>query len=353
MRRCCFLTLSYKDAELELKRRQIEVEEIKLGLRQVSLRKTFQELCDYWIKHKVPRKRSGKDDLSIIRNHLLPFFKETQLSKLIRPTDQVNRYMDLKSHLSKKTVINHFTLLCAMLNHAYSLGWIQSKPIIQKPKQRIFSKDYSYLRSQKEIDIFLNAALQEAPEHHSLYVTAIYTGMRQGELAGLKWSDIDFDQRHIVCQRSYDGPTKAEDVRYIPIFDPLLPILLSLKNSRNRHPVYLFTNSAGNRHTVSARVFKQVFHRILDRAGFEKPNTKQAHYIRFHDLRHTFASHYMLRGGDIFKLKEILGHKDIRMTQRYAHIGPNAFKNEYGRMGTAHVNTVIPFTPFHATKTIS
>ena len=55
--------------------------------------------------------------------------------------------------------------------------------------------------------------------------------------------------------------------------------------------------------------------------------------IRFHDLRHTFASHWMLKGGDLYRLQKILGHKSIAMTQRYAHLSPDAFQQDWGRFG--------------------
>ncbi len=58
-------------------------------------------------------------------------------------------------------------------------------------------------------------------------------------------------------------------------------------------------------------------------------------YIRFHDLRHTFASHWMMARGDLFKLSKILGHHSIQMTMRYAHLAPDAFAGDLGRLGTS------------------
>jgi len=69
--------------------------------------------------------------------------------------------------------------------------------------------------------------------------------------------------------------------------------------------------------------------------------------IRFHDLRHTFASHWVLKGGDIFKLQKILGHADQQMVQRYAHLAPEAYEKDRGIFGTkppekASVKTLEP-----------
>ena len=157
--------------------------------------------------------------------------------------------------------------------------------------------------------------------------------MRAGELAGLRWDDVNFETRLITVQRSFDGPTKAGDVRYVPLLDVLLPVL---RQWRLRSPGQLvFPNERGGMHCESARVFQEIFHRVLDTAGFPKveKNGKLRRYIVFHDLRHTFASHWVMGGGDVFKLQKILGHKDIKMTMRYAHLAPAAYAADFGRLG--------------------
>ena len=59
--------------------------------------------------------------------------------------------------------------------------------------------------------------------------------------------------------------------------------------------------------------------------------------MRFHDLRHTFASQWVLKGGDLFKLQKILGHQSVQMTMRYAHLAPDAFREDYQRLNGASV----------------
>ncbi|MBV9949395.1 MAG: hypothetical protein JOZ69_21310, partial [Myxococcales bacterium] len=81
---------------------------------------------------------------------------------------------------------------------------------------------------------------------------------------GQRWPDVDLERRLITVQRSFDGPTKSDRVRYVPILDPLLPVL---RASRLRHPGRLvFTNQAGTMLQPSARVFQEVLHRVLGRA---------------------------------------------------------------------------------------
>jgi len=315
----------YDDADFALKRHQVEAEEVRRGLRSLEVSdKTFSELCDYWLQYRTVRKRRQRDDQSIIRCHLLPEFRKIRLSEIT--VELVDRFIAARGHLHKKTVHNYLTLLISMLNLAHSLGWIFKVPKIKKPKISLFSNDFPFLKTEEDIRIFLLAAKEENESVFNLYASAIYTGLRQGELAALRWDDVDLERRLITVQRSFGGPTKAGDVRYVPILDPLLPLIREWKLRCPNHLV--FPNQAGQMQHPSSRVFKQVFRRILARAQIKTP-------ITFHGLRHTFASHWVMGGGSLFKLQQILGHKSTQMTMRYAHLSPNAFSEDYLRLGSS------------------
>lgn len=322
----------FTDAAFALTHVKNQIQEVKRGLRSPTPpAKLFEELADYWIANRAKLKRSGKHDESILNCHLKPAFAGLLLSKIgVAETD---RYMCDRLHLNRKTVANHITLLISMLRLAVDLGWLVKVPKIRKPRVRIFDKDYSYLRTETEVRRFLAAARDEGELAFTLYATAICTGMREGELAGLRWDKVDFARRLIIVDFSYDGPTKAEDVRYVPILDPLLPVL---KAWRLRCPgVFVFPNRDGGMQQRSGRIFQEVLHRVLDAAKFPKTekNGKTRRYIVFHDLRHTFASFWVMNGGDLYKLQKILGHKSTKMTERYSHLSPAAFTSEHGRLG--------------------
>jgi integrase len=329
----------YKRAQTELSRKQVEVEEIKRGIRNAAPpEKTVNDLCDYWTEKRAPRKRSKKDDLSIIRKHLRPFFGAMKVRDV--GTEEGDDYVNLKiddEGLGDKTVNNHLTLLTTMLNMAanFKVPWIVKVPKFHKPKVTLFSTDYQWLRNDDEVRRFLAAARDEDEHVFVFYALALYAGLRAGEIAALEWPDVDLDRRLIIVQRSFDGPTKSDRVRYVPILDPLLPVLRAW---RLRHPGRLvFTNLAGTMFQPSARIFQEVLHRVLDAAGFPKVerNGRERPYVRFHDLRHSYASHWVMKGGDLFKLQKILGHQSVQMTMRYAHLAPEAFKDDYARLGSA------------------
>lgn len=104
-----------------------------------------------------------------------------------------------------------------MLRLAGEHGWLARVPKIKKPRVRIFDRDFRYLRTPDEVKRVLVAAREQGDVAFALDATAIFTGMREGKLAGLRWDDVDFERRLITVQRSYEGATKSGEVRYVPI----------------------------------------------------------------------------------------------------------------------------------------
>jgi integrase len=323
----------YRDAELALRRHEVEASEIRAGLRSAPAEPhSFSDLAAYWRKHRASRKRSRRDDESMLKVHLEPAFGDLPLGNLT--VARVDVFVGQLT-VSTKTQHNILTLLISMLNVAVDLHWIRERPRIKKPRLSSVGHDFRYLRTREEIGRFLRAAVEHSEDTHALYATATYTGMRAGELAGLRWADVDLDLRIITVQRSYGGPTKAGRVRYVPIVDALLPTLRTWRlKCPNEH---VFPNKSGSMHQPSARVFQETLHRVLRSAGLPEriENGRTRYHITFHGMRHTFASHWMMNGGDIFKLQRIGGWESFAMVQRYAHLAPEAFAADYARLGPA------------------
>ncbi|MCB0404709.1 MAG: site-specific integrase [Bdellovibrionales bacterium] len=321
------------DAEFELQRRLLEVAEINRGLRIPIVRKKFSDLAEYWSAHRCTQKKSGDDDRSILNAHLLPAFQDLLLEDI--NILRIDRFKQSKTHLSPKTVNNHLALLRAMLNLAIELHWLKYSPKIKLARIDSASSNYRYLQTRDEIGRFLQAAEAEGKCVHALYSTAVYTGLRAGELANLSWSDVTLDGPHrtILVRRGFKHTTKSGKVRRVPIPNTLLPIL---RQWRLGNPLKIvFPNRAGHAFGESARVFQETFQRTLDRAGFTKSMTSRGtkRALVFHDLRHSYASHFMMNGGQIFKLQRYLGHQSLAMTNRYAHLSPEAFADDYDRFG--------------------
>lgn len=153
------------------------------------------------------------------------------------------------------------------------------------------------------MEAFLKACREsKSPYLYDIILLALNTGLRRGEIFGLKWNDIDLERRII---RITD--TKNSEEKRVPIGDEAIRILGKIP--REESP-YLFPSKKGKKLDNIANAFGTA----RNKAGLKD--------FRFHDLRHTFASWLMMSGVDLFTVKELMGHKDIKMTQRYAHLAP-------------------------------
>lgn len=325
---------TFKEASEALILRKHEAQLIKSGrMEKFFEEKKFEDLCDYFIRYVAPTKRSQKDFVSIILSQLKPFFGKLYLKDITQEQVQHYTIQKAKADRSQKTIANHLTLLVSMLNYAHDMNWLRVVPKIRKPKIPK-TKIFFYLKTDDEIVRFLSAAKKFGEINYYLYAMAIFTGMRQGELAGLTWDDIDFFNRRICVQRSFKNPTKNGEIRYVPILDSLLPILVEWNKKKSSH--YVFPSSKGTMILPAARIFQEQFKQVLIDAGFSDVwrSESMRSYIRFHDLRHTFASHWMMKNGDIYRLQKILGHHSIEMTQRYSHLTSHIYQEDYSRFNT-------------------
>ncbi|MBN1829831.1 MAG: site-specific integrase [Deltaproteobacteria bacterium] len=152
-------------------------------------------------------------------------------------------------------------------------------------------------------------------------IIALNTGMRKGEILSLKWSQI---RNGFI----YLNKTKTDEARQIPVNSDLELCFKAMRKRREIRSDYLFPDECHiensrdqqKREDRYIQDIKTSFNGALRRAGISD--------FRPHDLRHTFASHYIMRGGSLKALKEILGHKDIKMTMRYSHLSKEFAREE-------------------------
>lgn len=140
-----------------------------------------------------------------------------------------------------------------------------------------------------------------------IVTTALNTGMRKDEILGLRWDNVDLKTGFILLNQSQ---TKNSERKEIPISPTLVEMLKSLP--RNNDVSYVFCNPRTKKRYGD---IKRSFKTALKRAEIKN--------FKFHDLRHTFASLLVMAGIDLTTVKEMLGHKDIKMTLRYAHLAPS------------------------------
>ncbi|OFZ15978.1 MAG: hypothetical protein A2X86_19685 [Bdellovibrionales bacterium GWA2_49_15] len=194
-------------------------------------------------------------------------------------------------------------------------------------ENRLEKNPFQYLREMKgtpRTDVYMTSeqierVLEVSRGHyfHSLFLLAVNSGMRRGEIAGLCWDKVNFHTGLIEIARLRDrnglgDRTKTfKSRRFIPMNAVARNHLLTLKEKTKGDLVVAGENGEAF----------DVNHVYRDLSRFLKEAEIKEHY-RFHDLRHTFASHFMMNGGNIYDLQKILGHSSLEMTQRYAHLAP-------------------------------
>jgi integrase len=183
--------------------------------------------------------------------------------------------------------------------------------------------------TREEVALFLKAAREHAPREYPLFLCAVRTGLRLGELLGLQWGDIDFTGRFIEVRRNrVAGRTttpKSGKIRRVDMSRQLTETLRALRTARKAEalrrgwrqvPEWVFCNEAG-RPLDGDNLRHRVFYRILAKAGLRR--------IRFHDLRHTFASLLIQNRESLAYVRDQLGHASIQLTvDTYGHLVPGA-----------------------------
>lgn len=313
--------------KVEAERAMIKIlQEIENGsYLEVNKTLTFQQLTDKFLKYHVEihLKESTYDTyMGFLRVHILPVLGKMKIIEITPNT--INEYIRLKqkeTKLSNCSINKHTVLIKGILNHAVDNGLIIKNPA-DKVKKLKEEKTEQGCLTQKEIFVVLEAAKKHYPDFYPLLFTAIFTGMRQGEILALAWDRINFVEGYIKVDRSvyknkFCTPKTATSNRKINIPTELIKVL---KEWRLRCPHsdlnLVFPNESGNfmdSHNLKKRKFKTV----LRRAGVTE--------VRFHDLRHTFASVLLANDAHPKYVQHQLGHSSIKITMDiYSHLMPEA-----------------------------
>jgi integrase len=243
----------------------------------------------------------------------------------------------LAAGLSKATVNLVLAYSSRMWNWARAEGLIDCPnpvALVDKPSVAGQAMDFNFL-SLDEADRLLSWAREKQPKEYPAYAAALYAGLRMGELWGLRWVDCDLDRGLLTVRRSYRLAPKSGKPRAVPMNPVLLPILRQWRNDcPASDEALVFPTARG--------FMRQKDHDY----GFKAALTgAECHAVTFHGLRHTFASHFMMSGGNILTLQKLLGHSSVAVTMKYAHLAPDFMRDEIARLRferpTATVSDII------------
>lgn len=291
----------------------------------------FESIGINWLKlNKVNLKESTYQVyLDIINNHLIPYFKNTKITKITE--NKINEYICDKSKngnkksntgLNNKTINLHLIILNQLLNSKnckIKINYLK----VKNTKIEIVDKNI--------IQKIIYICSESAKPFQLGILIAIYTGIRIGELCALKWENIDLENGVITIEKTLErikvqndekktkiviNNAKTQDsIRKIPIPMDLLNIL---KNNQSEKNEFVLTKS---QKPMEPRNLTKRFKNLLI--------NNNINVFKFHLLRHTFATTFLIINNDPKVLQEILGHADVRTTLKlYVH--PNIkIKKQY------------------------
>jgi integrase len=284
--------------------RQVELGEDPLA-QKAELRAvpTFAEFIDeQYLPYVKNYKRSWGTDVSLLKNHLLPRFGKRHLDTITRQ-DIVKMHADRKASGAAAGSANR---LLIMMRYIFNLAlrWevqgIKANPCAGVPLLEVNNKKERYLSQDEAKRLYDAVCESENPMLKFIVPMLILTGARKREVLDAKWTDFDLERRIWRIPT-----TKAGKARHVPLADGVMNLLATMP----RDLPWAFANPDTGKPYVSIYC---AWHTARTKAGLTD--------VRMHDLRHSFASLLINSGRTLYEVQHILGHTQVKTTQRYAHL---------------------------------
>ncbi len=279
-------------------------------------------LDTYAVTNNKPSELTAKR--MIVRKHLGPFFGAMPLDKIDALSIERFKAKQLGAGFVAKSINNHLTCLRKLLSMAVEWGKLATIPRVRWLKKTPAEVDFF---SFEEADRLLAAA---DTDWHPMILVGLRTGLRRGELMALRWDDVDLTAGRITVRRNavngIIGTPKNNRTRELPLSDEAAASLRSVP-SRFRGGL-VFCTPTGRLFTPS-EVWTGL-HRATRKAGLRTTG--------WHTLRHSFASHLVMRGVPLRAVQELMGHATIDMTMRYSHLSPNVGRDAVRLLDGGHTS---------------
>ncbi|MBT6225189.1 MAG: site-specific integrase [Candidatus Scalindua sp.] len=276
----------------------------------IGRNKTFRDLMDKFLKVHAPKvsgnmQRSYRTSL----NHLDSFFGKSNLLS-ITPRN-ISRYKMLRNDESAASATINREL--AMLSKAFNMAvkeweWLKDNPVAKVPREKEDNERDRWLTVGEEVSL-----LENCPEWlGDIILFNLHTGLRQDELLSLTWDRVDVFRKTILIKDTKNGKPRT-----VPLNKTALGILESKASVISIRSRIVFHSMCGTK--IDKHNLRRAFVIAMERAGIED--------FTYHGLRHTFATRLAQSGVDLYKISKLLGHKDIKTTQRYAHHCPESLRD--------------------------
>lgn len=295
-----------EDAQAELAKKLLDIAPAKPEGGGI----TFGEAAERYLAAKS-RKRSLREDTRILKHLTSVFGKDTPLADVTASrisAYKADRLANLSERTKRQLTAASINRPLALLRHLLRIAHTEWEELQAVPTIRLEREPQGRIRwlEADEEPRLLDACRASRTKHLASLVTVAHeTGLRKGELLGLTWDRVDLSRGVIRLEI-----TKSGRRREVPMRQVVYDILVALPGPRE------------GRVWPSGDI-RKAFENAVAEAKLDG--------LHFHDLRHSFASWFVMRGGSIQALQTILGHQDIKMTLRYAHLAPEHLRNEMAK----------------------
>ena len=290
-------------------------------------------IVNEWLKVRRSTHRAADKDEYRWRNHLAPFLGRYSPDDV--DVGMLKRIIAVKlgEGLSPATVRLMMRLVSTLYSDLIDDGKATKNPARMLPKRTralirptYDPKKTPFLERKKDIAKVYQAL--PAPYNVAFALSAL-AGLRPGEVRALKWDNVNLARRLIYVRESVNGPTKDKDSREAPIVPGLHELLVERKK-KNPHPSndLVCPPSFGLLGRAAAGPRRKYLgdHKLSSLIKNACKKLRLPELTFYEAGRHTFASQWVLNGGSIEKLREILGHSTVLVTERYAHLKPELFQ---------------------------
>lgn len=271
--------------------------------------------------HLSKTKRPGTD-VSRWNRHLAHM--EAQVIGSLTPLEleRVKSALQAKK-ISPQTVKHCLALLRRIINYAIRMRlWSGANPVEKMALPHVDNKRFRFL-SVEEADLLLATLKARSQSTWSISLMSLYTGMRLGEVLGLRWEAVNLGARVAQVLDPKNGRSRT-----VSLTESVVRMLV--ETGAERHGL-VFAGRNGLRREIS-----DTFVRVVDEIGLNKGVTDRRGRVVFHTLRHTFASLLAMSGVPLYQLMDLLGHRSIDMTKRYASLCPSQ-----GKEATEHIERLL------------
>lgn len=271
---------------------------------------------------RLANRKTAQKDLERIKSIFFTNFGNKILSEILPADIEIWRTKRLNNNIKPATINRDLCILKSLLSTAVTWDIIEKNPISKiKPlkidnaaKVRFLNnieeqvlRDTITKREQRLKQLQKNTNKYNGDHLKPMVLLSINTGIRRGELLSLTWDNIDLQHAMLTITGS---TTKTGKTRHIPLNKEALQVIKQWQKTTNAKCGLIFPNKNGCKFANIHTAWKK----LLKSAKIEN--------FRWHDLRHHFASKLVMAGVDLNTVRELLGHSDIKMTLRYAHLAP-------------------------------